>query len=439
MNIVQITPGAGGMYCGNCFRDNTLVHELRRLGHSTLMVPLYLPMTLDEKDESKGTPIFFSGINVYLEQLFPLFAKAPNWLRKPLASPTLLKWASGRAAKTRAQDLGELTYSIIQGENGNQATELSELIAWLKSNHRPDVICLSNALLAGLACKLKEELGAPVVCVLQGEDSFLDSLPDRHRTRAWNALSERARDIDSFIAPSNYFAQLMTRRLNLSPARVRVVYNGINPEGFAPAPNPPHPPTIGFFARMCPEKGLDLLVNAFIELKQRATVPGLRLLVGGSLGPADEAFVAKLKKLLEAGGCLQDVEFFPNLSRADKQDFFRKLTLFSVPALYGEAFGLYLAEAWVSGIPVVQPRHAAFPELVEESGGGDIVEGNTADLANGLEKLLTDPERARELGRRAREVALDQFTAESMTRGVLELFADIIASASHSPQVSSHR
>ncbi|MDB6037459.1 MAG: hypothetical protein JWM99_1300, partial [Verrucomicrobiales bacterium] len=151
MNIVQITPGAGGMYCGNCFRDNALVHELRRLGHSTLMIPLYLPMTLDESNESEGTPIFFSGINVYLEQLFPLFAKAPNWLRKPLASPTLLKWAAGRAAKTRAQDLGELTLSIIRGEDGNQAKELEELIAWLKTNHPSDVICLSNALLAGLA------------------------------------------------------------------------------------------------------------------------------------------------------------------------------------------------------------------------------------------------------------------------------------------------
>ena len=417
------------MYCGNCFRDNALVHELRRLGHSTLMIPLYLPMTLDERDESMGTPIFFSGINVYLEQLFPMFAKAPNWIRRPLASPTLLKWAAGRAARTRAQDLGELTNSIIRGEHGNQSAELEELITWLKSNHQPDVICLSNALLAGMVRKLKEELDVPVVCVLQGEDSFLDSLPEPHRTQAWNALSERARDIDSFIAPSNYFAQLMTRRLNLSPDRVRVVYNGINLEGFAPAPTPPQTPAVGFFARMCPEKGLHLLVNAFIELKERGRVPGLLLLIGGSLGPTDEAFVAELKKLLESHDCLQDVEFFPNLNRAEKQAFFQKLNLFSVPAMYGEAFGLYLAESWASGIPVVQPRHAAFPELVEASGGGVIVEGNAGALADGLEELLTNPERMRELGRRARDAAIEQFNVESMTRGVLDVFADTIASA----------
>src|SRR5574342_182875 len=104
MNIVQITPGAGGMYCGNCFRDNALVAELRRLGHSTLMVPLYLPLTLDEDDKSAGTPIFFGGINVYLDQKSGLFRRAPAWLHRCLASPTLLKWASNRAAKTRPED-----------------------------------------------------------------------------------------------------------------------------------------------------------------------------------------------------------------------------------------------------------------------------------------------------------------------------------------------
>ena len=87
MTIVQITPGAGGMYCGNCFRDNALVAELRKLGHQVLMVPLYLPMTLDEEDQSRGTPIFFNGINVYLEQKSALFRNAPDWLHRLLGSP----------------------------------------------------------------------------------------------------------------------------------------------------------------------------------------------------------------------------------------------------------------------------------------------------------------------------------------------------------------
>src|SRR5213593_720506 len=130
MNIVQITPGAGGMYCGNCFRDNALVEALRKFRHATLMVPLYLPLTLDDADQTAGTPIFFSGINVYLDQHSALFRQAPRWLRNALGHPKLLRWAAQRAAKTRAQDLGELTLSMLRGEQGHQVAELEALISW---------------------------------------------------------------------------------------------------------------------------------------------------------------------------------------------------------------------------------------------------------------------------------------------------------------------
>src|SRR3989454_5419507 len=213
MNIVQITPGAGVMFCGNCFRDNALVAELRKLGPSVLLGPFYLPMTLDEEDQSSGTPIFFSGVNVYLEQKAAFFRSAPGWLHHLLASPALLKWAAARAAKTRAEEVGDLTISMLRGEEGNQARELDELIGWLKQHPHPDIICLSNALLVGLARKLKQELHSKIVCMLQGEDYFLDSLPQAQRDLAWNALAERAAEIDLFIAPSRYFGDLMGKRL----------------------------------------------------------------------------------------------------------------------------------------------------------------------------------------------------------------------------------
>ena len=89
MNIIQLTPGAGAMFCGNCFRDNALVAALRKLGHSITMVPLYLPLTLDEVDQSGDTPIFFSGINVYLEQKSGLFSQTPGWLHDLFASRPL--------------------------------------------------------------------------------------------------------------------------------------------------------------------------------------------------------------------------------------------------------------------------------------------------------------------------------------------------------------
>src|SRR4051812_26957588 len=182
------------MFCGNCFRDNALVAQFRKMGHETLLVPLYLPMRLDEEDQTHGTPIFFSGINVYLDQKSLFFRKAPAWLRDVLASPGLLKWAAGKAAKTRAADVGDLTLSMLEGEHGNQARDLEEMLGWLKGRPHPDVICLSNALLVGMARKLKEVLRCPVVCSLQGEDAFLDALPDAFSKSCWQVLSERARD-----------------------------------------------------------------------------------------------------------------------------------------------------------------------------------------------------------------------------------------------------
>ena len=350
MNIVQLTPGAGAMFCGNCFRDNALVAALRKLGHRVVMAPLYLPLTLDEEDQSAEMPIFFSGINVYLQQKSGLFRQAPTWLRNLFSSRPLLQWAAGKAAKTRAQDLGELTLSMLRGEHGNQARDLEDLIKWLATApEEPEVICLSNALLAGFARRLKSELRVPLVCTLQGEDSFLDSLPGSDREKCWQTLAERAAEIDAFIAPSHYFAKLMSERLGLPSSRVHVVHNGIDLTGYIrPADDPkryPSSPVLGYFARMCREKGLDQLVEAFITLRQRGRIKDLKLRIGGSCGPADESFVESLRERLKGQNLLAHVEFHPNLDRTGKLAFLQGLSVFSVPAVYSEAFGLYVIEA----------------------------------------------------------------------------------------------
>ena len=426
------------MFCGNCLRDNALVAALRRLGHEVLMIPLYLPLTLDEADESAGTRIFFSGINVYLEQKSALFRRAPAWLHDLLTSRRLLKWASGRAAKTRAEELGDLTLSMLRGEAGNQARELEELIAWLKTQPKADVIFLSNVLLIGLARRLRQELGIPVVCMLQGEHFFLNSLPEPHRSACWRTLSERAQEVDLLISPSRFFAELMQDYLKVTSDKVKVVWNGINLEGYegerpkagageqqAKLPKTTAPPTLGYFARLCPEKGLDTLVEAFIRLRQRGRVTGLRLRVGGSLGAADEPFVEKLRQRLQAAGLQDQAEFCPNIDRSAKLDFLRSLSLLSVPALYGEAFGLYVIEALAAGVPVVLPRSGAFPELVAETGGGVICEpGDPEALAVAIEELLLDPERLRALAQAGERAVATKFTAEAMAQRVAATVAE---------------
>lgn len=447
LRLVLITPGAGKMFCGACLRDNALAAALRRLGHDATLTPLYLPLTLDEEDQSAGAPLFYGGINVYLEQRLAFFRHAPDWLHHFLASPALLKLAAGPATRTRPEHLGEITLSMLRGEQGNQARELEELLLWLR-REKPDVLCLSNALLLGLAPRLRSELRVPILCSLQGEDWFLDALPQPARDQAWKIAADRAARVDLFIAPSRYFGDLMQRRLQLPQDRVRVLFNGINLEGFAlnppsairnspqtsvPATNNAVPqfPTLGYFARMCPEKGLENLAAAFLILKRRDRVKNLKLRVGGSCGPADQVLVDQLRGRLEAAQVGGDVEFLPNLSRAAKQDFLRSLSVFSVPATCNEAFGLYVIEALAAGVPVVQPRHAAFPELIAETGGGLLcAPGDVIALADAIESLLLDPGRARSLGEAGRKAVADKFNVQTMAAEFAALCAGAAAAFS---------
>jgi glycosyltransferase involved in cell wall biosynthesis len=176
---------------------------------------------------------------------------------------------------------------------------------------------------------------------------------------------------------------------------------------------------------MCREKGFELLVETYILIRQRGRVKDLQLRIGGGVGPADQPLVDQMRQRLAKLGFVAEVEFHPNLDRAQKQDFLRSLTVFSTPALYGEAFGLYVIEALASGVPVVQPRHAAFPELIEASGGGLIAEPNAESLAQSIEQLLLNPAEARALGEAGRKAALEKFSSERMACDVANALSDV--------------
>jgi glycosyltransferase involved in cell wall biosynthesis len=412
MRLVHLTAGTGSFFCGTCLRDHALVKALRRLGHDALMVPMYLPLVVDDSGSSEGTPLFFGGINVYLQQKFALFRHTPQWLDKLFDSPALLRQAGKKAGMTEPRELGEMTLSMIKGEHGYQVKELDKLVRWL-IEEKPDVVCLSNSLLIGLARRVRQELRIPVICSLQGEDAFLDSLPEPYRDRCWQLVQEHCGDVDRFVAPSRYYNTLMRERLQLDADKTAVIYNGIDLDGFAPAAAPPKFPTVGFPARMCREKGLDTLVDAFIRLASR--VPDARLKVGGSQTEADRAFVNDLKGRLEQAGIAKVVEFRPNLTHSEKQRFLRELTVLSVPTRSGEAFGLFVIEALASGVPVVQPNSGAFPEVIELTGGGVLcAPDDSSSLADALEKLLLDPAHAAQLGRQAREIVNAHFTSDAM-------------------------
>ena len=419
MRIALLIPGTGNFYCGSCLRNTALAKALRRAGHDAEIVPLYLPFFVEDEAVDTGGRIHMGGINMYLQQKAPALRHLPSWLRRWLDAPGLLRWASSKSDMVGAHSLGAMTVSMLRGEAGRQQFEIEQLVRFLRERPPYDVVCLSDALLIGLARRLKEALGCPLVCTLQGEAPFLDALPEPWRATAWSELAERAQAIDAFVAVSAHYGELMRSRLGLAPERVHMVHNGIELDGLAPGPGfaGEGPPTIGYLARMCPEKGLHTLVDAFVALRRRGTLPGLHLAVAGTCVRADEVYVEEQRAKLEAAGLAADAEFFPNIEREDKLRFLASLSVLSVPATYGESFGLYVLEALAAGVPVVQPRHGAFPEVLAATGGGTLVEPDDAtSLADGLEQLLRNPERRRALATAGRNTVLERFGVDRMAR-----------------------
>lgn len=421
MRFLFLTPGTGHFFCGSCLRDDALGRALEALGHEVSVAPLYLPMVL-ERAEPREPAVHMGGINVYLQQKSRVAGMLPSFVRDLLDSPRLLRWASRRGNMTDASDLGELTVSILRGEEGRQAKELDKLIEWALKQPRPDVVVISNAMLTGVVRRLRDTLNVPVVVTLQGEAPFLDGLAPADRDRAWSTLRVRAQETDAWIAVSSHYGDEMKTRLGLPTERVHVVHNGIDVADFTAPAAAPSAPTIGYLARMCRDKGLDTLVEAFAHLKERGAPPGLRLRVAGVQLREDQPFVAEQRERLRQSDCLGDVDFLPNIDRAQKLDFLRGLTAFSVPARYGESFGLYLLEAMAAGVPVVQPRHAAFPEILGATGGGVLCPPeDPAALADALLELLNDPAHATRLGEQGRAAVHDRFTSRRMAQQVAEI------------------
>lgn len=423
MRILQLTPGTGSFLCGSCLRDNALVVALRRLGHDATIVPLYLPFVMEEGGEpTTDEPVRMGGIHVYLQEKLPGFGRLPRALTGWLDSPRLLRWASTRSGMTDPAGLGAMTLSMLRGEHGRQAAEVETLARQLHALGHPDVVLLSNAMLVGLTHRLHEVLEAPILCTLQGEAPFLDALHEPYRTQCWDELAARAQEVAGFVAVSDYTARLMSERLRVDRSRIHVVPNGLELGDFRPADAPPQRPTVGFLARLCDDKGLPELVDAFLRVRERGRVPGVRLEAAGVVLPEDRRGLAELERRVRAAGAEADVRFRPNVSREEKIEHLRSLSVLSVPARYGESFGLYLIEAMASGVPVVQPRCGGFPEVVEATGGGVLFDPDAEHgLADALEALLTDLEHARALGRAGRAAVNERYTAARMAHAVADI------------------
>lgn len=425
MRIACITAGAGRMYCGSCLRDNVLAKALMDAGHDVLLIPTYTPTRTDEINVSLHR-VFLGGINVYLQQRFELFRKSPQFVNRLLDFRPLLKLLTRLGISVDPADLGSLTVAMLRGTKGVLRKEVVRLVRFLSREFSPDIINLPNSLLISLASAIKEEMDVPVCCTLQGEDLFLEGLREPYRSESLRLIREHAASVDAFIAVSHYGARSMADYIGIDRNRIHVVPLGINFDGFsARSDADPDPFTIGYLARITPEKGLHFLCEAYRIL--RAHLPSARLHVAGYLAPEHRSYLAGVRKDLESWGLSGEFQYFGELDRHGKLRFLHNLSVLSVPEYYADPKGLFLLEAMAGGIPVVQPRRGAFTEIVEITGGGVLVEPDKPEhLARAFLELSKDHAKRKELGLRGYQSVRSHYSATRMAETALKVYESLL-------------
>lgn len=422
-SVVILTAGAGGMYCGSCLNDNTLAAALTRQGRDVQLVPTYTPIRTDDQDMSSDQ-LFFGGVNVFLQEKVPIFRYVPAVLHHWLDNPRLIRWLTYRKMNTDAAGLGPLTVSILRGAHGNQRKEVHRLCDWLVET-RPALVNLSNMLIAGFVPELRRRLDVPVVATIQGDDIFLKGLPDKYQQQALAEIRRIDADVKAYVTHSEFYADAMSGYLGIDRAKIDVVPLGIRTGGMSmPTDLRDRPPTIGYLARLAPEKGLDVLCRAFLEVRKLPGMEPARLRIAGWLGGQHERYAQQAFQMLRDAGCGEHFEYIGEVTRDEKTRFLSSIDVLSVPSPYEEPKGIYVLEALGQGVPVVQPDHGAFPEMISRLSGGRLYPpGDVAALVSHLHDLLTRHDERRELGRQGQQAVRQFHSDEAMARAVWEVFS----------------
>ncbi|QDT04161.1 Glycogen synthase [Rubripirellula lacrimiformis] len=397
MKAVFLTAGAAGMYCGSCMHDNAIARAMIAQGVDCLLQPVYTPIRTDEISVASDE-VFFGGIQIYLLQQMPWLRFVPGPLRRTLDWPPLLRWATGRTHSTDAAKLGDLAVSMLRGEQGRQASEVKRLAHWLADDIRPDAVLLSNLLIGGSLPAIRSALpNTRLAVMLQGDDIFLDFLPPKQRQQAIELCQELVPSVDRFIVHSQFYADKMQRMLNIPDHQLVVTPLSIDVAPFAetitPLPKPADEFRLGYLARIAPEKGLHHLVDAFTRLAADDEHHDMTLHAAGWLGGNHQTYLDDLHAKIEQASLSHRFTYHGSPSLSEKIAYLSSLDLLCVPTDYEDPKGLFVLEALAAGVPVLQPDHGAFGELITSTGGGQTYRpGNLDDLIRAIEDTKRNPQ-----------------------------------------------
>lgn len=426
MRITYIAAGSGQTYCGACMRDVALVRGLMDRGHDVLMLPLYIPLSV-EGPSPEVDLVFYGGINAWLQQHFRLFRRRLGLLDWLLDHPLFLRLISRFAIETSGSELGPMTVSVLQGRGGYQWKELERLMGYMEELERPDVVNLTNSLLSALASEIKSRFEVPVICGLQGEEEFVDSFPPRWRGRALELIRRHAGSIDLFTAPYESYARCMTRFLDVDRDRIRIVPPGIDMRPYGtPGDRHREPFRIGFVSPICHDKGVDILCRAFCLLHDDDGRDA-ELCLAGEVQKSDRDFWRGALRMVENEGFTDRLDYRGHLDMRERVEFLKTLSVFVMPSRVAECRGVACLEALACGVPVVVPDRGILPEIAVRTGGGLVVPPeDPGGLKDAILALRDDPDDADLRGKKGREGVKQHYSGEAVARASLRVYEEVI-------------
>jgi len=430
MKAVFVTAGAAGMYCGSCMHDNALAKALRRIDVDCLLQPVYTPIRTDSQSIATKQ-VFFGGIHVYLLQQWPWLARMPRPLWRFLDWPPLIRFATSRASSTDAALLGDLAVSMLRGTDGRQAEEVVRLVDWFQREIRPDAIVLSNLLIGGALPELRRALPTTkIIVLLQGDDIFLNHLPAEARREAIELCCGLIEHIDHVVVNSVFYQQKMGTLFRIPAGKMVVTPLSIDPTPFLSPMVEPKPKgefRLGFLARIAPEKGLHRLVEAFIRLAKQPGNHDLTLHAAGWLGDMHRDYLQTLQNQINRAGLSPRFTYHGSPDLATKASWLRSLDLCSVPTEYEDPKGLYVLESLAAGVPVIQPNHGAFGELLASTGGGCLFAPQSIDeLCQAIQQLKDDPQLRAQLAAAGHANVLAKHSIEAAAKHMHSLMTTLL-------------
>ena len=309
------------------------------------------------------------------------------------------------AIASRRPGAGVMTLPVPDGR-----TDLRALGSHVRALRRraPDLVQvnLQTPWVAELGITAAMLAGYPVIAV----EHLPYPTPSRVKRRVRRVLCGR---LAAHVAVGERAARLTEEVIGLPAGSVQAIFNGV-PDQAPSQTAPGTEATIGAIGRLVPQKGFDVLLRALARLRGDVTCS----VIGDG-----EARTA-LERLALDLGLENRVSFNGWVERPrDRLPGFR---LVAVPSRL-EGLGLVAIEAALAERPVVASAVEGLPDVVEDPDTGILVPpDDPVALADAIATLLSDPQRAAAIGRRARERALQRFSLERMAGSYEDLYRDVL-------------